>query len=558
MPTPAFNLEDLPTGLVMRLVYPIDNTTINPTVVAQWGADSVGPYKQNSDGTTTFRTELPVGIYGASAPVGDTREGMYLTGGSLVSGSVRTATYTATPRGILNSEKSNPPVNYSTSNFKEHSKGAFIVVDETWLVKSLQDDFVSTTATDTTLIANGAVNAGKVVDIDSTGKVFQGLSSGKYYGVSSTTVANGGAPTIYLPGNIITGITVPGNIGDYVYAESDGDLSATSTGNTLVGEKRSSTSMFILTPTNVATLSQSDVEDYTSTTTGLVSGQRLYQSFEKNKRNSPLIVNVTAREALVDCNPVCLISSLTFAQSQVDGIFVGDSSNNTKVSLAPIFANGTAITTLKLSLKKTGTPVDNFQVRLETDDGTGKPTGTLVHANASASIAGGSVTTSYVDTTFTFTSFTPSINTRMHLVVQRSGAVSGGSYFIVGNSTGGSYNTTQGALHNGTSWALNSTNLCYISCSGIYTDGVYKLLDGTYTFQDIAFFGFSTGTFSAGSTAQIAISGYKSGFSSLVAGGKYKIASGVPSRTLGSGDNNQIVLRAISSTEGIILQDFRN
>lgn len=72
---------------------------------------------------------------------------------------------------------------------------------------------------------------------------------------------------------------------------------------------------------------------------------------------------------------------------------------NTRVEL-PVFGSGVASNTFKLALKKTGTPAQNLNVRIETDNA-GVASGTLFHANGTSAITGASLTTSFVDTTIT-------------------------------------------------------------------------------------------------------------------------------------------------------------
>lgn len=59
------------------------------------------------------------------------------------------------------------------------------------------------------------------------------------------------------------------------------------------------------------------------------------------------------------------------------------------------------MTTFKLALRKAGTPTQNLNFRIETDNGSGLPTGTLFNANGTATIAQASLTTSFADTTLT-------------------------------------------------------------------------------------------------------------------------------------------------------------
>ena len=89
-----------------------------------------------------------------------------------------------------------------------------------------------------------------------------------------------------------------------------------------------------------------------------------------------------------------------------------------------------------IALRKVVSPSVAFGVRIETDDGTGKASGTLAHANAVGSIASGTVTTSWVDTTINFAgAFTLAYGTKYHLVMfagtYGSETVNGTNYYQV-------------------------------------------------------------------------------------------------------------------------------
>lgn len=90
---------------------------------------------------------------------------------------------------------------------------------------------------------------------------------------------------------------------------------------------------------------------------------------------------------------------------------------------------------MKLGLGKVAAPTDNLVVRIETDSA-GKPSGTLVNANATSNIAGTGLTTGIVDTTVTFGgAFTLTANTLYHVVIQRQNAVDPVNYYVIGAIT---------------------------------------------------------------------------------------------------------------------------
>lgn len=145
---------------------------------------------------------------------------------------------------------------------------------------------------------------------------------------------------------------------------------------------------------------------------------------------------------------------------------MGDVIGNTRIS-SRIIGNGTAFTTMKIDVYKTGAPADNIQVRIETDDGTGKPSGTAV-TNGTSSIAGGTITATYVDTTFTFAgSITLTLGTVYHVVIQRSAGVDPTNYYNIMHLTKNVRAFTTN-LYNGTVWGTAiTTKSMYMVLTGV-------------------------------------------------------------------------------------------
>jgi len=134
---------------------------------------------------------------------------------------------------------------------------------------------------------------------------------------------------------------------------------------------------------------------------------------------------------------------------------MGDVAGNTKLSMKIVW-NGISQTTLKLGLGKVAWPTDNLVVRIETDDGTGKPSGTLANVNATANVAGTGLTTGIVITTVTFGwAFTLTNNTVYHLVLQRSASVDIINYYVISTITK-NVRMLKINSHNGTSWQTES------------------------------------------------------------------------------------------------------
>lgn len=129
---------------------------------------------------------------------------------------------------------------------------------------------------------------------------------------------------------------------------------------------------------------------------------------------------------------------------------VGTSRRSTK-----LIWNWTSQTTIKVALKKFWTPTDNVVVRIETDDGTWKPSGTLAHANATGNqswAALSSTITGMAEYNVTFAgAFTLTNLTPYHVVVQRSTAIDASNYYKIGHviTTTVAFNTN---VYNGTVW----------------------------------------------------------------------------------------------------------
>lgn len=146
---------------------------------------------------------------------------------------------------------------------------------------------------------------------------------------------------------------------------------------------------------------------------------------------------------------------------------------NTRTSIR-IIGNGVASSSLVLSLAKVASPTDNVTVRVETDDGTGKPSGTLADANATASVTWSGLTTSQVATTCTLAwSVTLSNNTPYHIVIARSTANDAVNHYSIGGISKVSRSFVTN-LYNA-SWGTASTvNMYYLSYTGCYSSVIVK------------------------------------------------------------------------------------
>lgn len=120
---------------------------------------------------------------------------------------------------------------------------------------------------------------------------------------------------------------------------------------------------------------------------------------------------------------------------------------------------------VKLRIKKVGTPADNFQVTIYADNGSNQPNlGSAL--STTATLAGGSITTSFVEYTFTLTesatnSLLLSPDTKYHIVCSRSGAADAANYFQLDAYA----DVYDGKCYRGTSvpaWTHNGYDLYFI------------------------------------------------------------------------------------------------
>ncbi len=199
-------------------------------------------------------------------------------------------------------------------------------------------------------------------------------------------------------------------------------------------------------------------------------------------------VTEIAWEALALWDVVCIEEQLDFriVQWERDGrgqylkvleAKIGDVVGNTRRS-QKIIGNWISGTTIQLGLRKNNSPVDNVTIRIETDDGTGKPTGTLAHINATATIAGSWLSWTALgmtNTTITFAgAFTLTDKTPFHVVVARSWWIDATNYYFLAHITATSIWFTT-SLHNGTVWwtPATTTMMCMTYASA-YTKIVVK------------------------------------------------------------------------------------
>ena len=243
----AFDIANFPDQSVLKLVGTIDNSTANPTVTVTWESGANGPYKQvdNTSGNDTLITEMFVSISGNLA-ISGASESMWLTGGAVVAGKTRQVSYTATHRGLLNSETNNPPTAGYSRNYKSHKNEAVIYFSEVVPVKDLSATFTAGTTTNTAE-AGEDIEALDSVSLDTDGKLYEYHATNypNLVGAVSSAYATGVTATYTTFGGVSTGHTGL-TIGATQYAENTGTITETSsTTTTILGTAESATTIRI-------------------------------------------------------------------------------------------------------------------------------------------------------------------------------------------------------------------------------------------------------------------------------------------------------------------------
>lgn len=162
---------------------------------------------------------------------------------------------------------------------------------------------------------------------------------------------------------------------------------------------------------------------------------------------------------------------------------VGNASGNTKQSLQIISAKKGRRTKIKLRIKKIGTPVDNFQIQIFSDNGSNQPSAT--NLSTVATIAGGSISTTVAEYTITLTEASTNAlligdEVKYHVVASRSGANDGSNYYQIDVSN----KVYDGFCYSGTStpvWTATAYSWYFVEVLGY--EALYNFDEKIITFN---------------------------------------------------------------------------
>jgi len=369
-------------------------------------------------------------------------------------------------RGLANDDDGTNSVN----NVIAGNKSAFVrnsTARIAWDVAemNLQDDLFESGTTVISKTAGETIAIREALSLHTDGKVYlyHNVNYPNFFGIADEAIASGAAGNVTTFGGLSTGHTGL-TVGTLVYAENTGAVTQTPSATTkAIGNAESATSIRLtLIPDTVSTFTddQFGVQNLADTTktldvdlsgnttgvdttlafTGTVDQTITFPDGDITLATTAQIPTTTTGSIrnMVDGGAtagtiVYIDQAATYAQvDTISDLPFGKISASPVEQAFPVVGSGASMSSMKLALKKAGTPTDNARFRIETDSA-GEPSGTLADANATGDVAGGGLSTSYADTTITFAgAFTLTAGTKYWVVHTRSGSQNNTNFFYAG------------------------------------------------------------------------------------------------------------------------------
>ncbi len=227
----------------------------------------------------------------------------------------------------------------------------------------------------------------------------------------------------------------------------------------------------------------------------------------------------------------------------------GDAAATTKRAMSFTETTEIIASQLCVALSKTGTPVDNTVLTLETDN-VNKPSGTVL---GTITIANSSLSTSIVQYTNSFATTTFAANTKYWIVFSRSGAVDGVNYpRVAGQGSVNEYPNGNGSQYDGATWTDVPLADWKFDLFTLSTPGRAFRTSGSMADFAPDFVGFSTGSYATGTTATISVAGTQTGLSGLTAGLNYYASNATGTISTIPGTFVKKVCKALSATSCLI------
>jgi hypothetical protein len=240
-------------------------------------------------------------------------------------------------------------------------------------------------------------------------------------------------------------------------------------------------------------------------------------------------ISMTALESGSLGDLMCIAYFPDFATTTQTDTFGGSSTFFHRTAIGMV-GNGVSMSSMFVKMIKNGSPTNNVVVRIETDSA-GAPSGSLVNANATSTIAAASVSGILGSLQITFGgAFTIANGTKCWIVFNVDATYSDTNYYGVGTFGTGSQNACSPITLYTSSWQTTtySEGFYLTSAAGLYTSGVFKNRATGNSLVSKAI-GLAKANYSAGDTLQIAgIGQVITGMSGLVPGKYYPPLTATP------------------------------
>lgn len=252
--------------------------------------------------------------------------------------------------------------------------------------------------------------------------------------------------------------------------------------------------------------------------------------------------------------PVALINDIF--QEEFGGsvtLDVGKVTTGNKMAISFTPQAAITLTSLKVYLKKQGSPTDNIVISIQSDSA-GAPSGSAVTNGTGTGIAGSGLTTSFVLTTITLAgTVTLAANTKYWIVANRDSTTSDTNYFKMdGIPVAKIYAGYTGSKFDASSWT--SGDLLYfqlIPVTGV-SYSLFRADTDHANYHQRFFYGFVSDNGAIGVATSVTIEGVLAGFSGLTPHSIYYVQDTVGTIGLTTGTTETIVGRSVSATEILV------
>lgn len=345
--------------------------------------------------------------------------------------------------------------------------------------------------------------------------------------------------------------------GLFISNTSDGlKLTATSDRNTLKGIYKSNGGYGINIAASSCDDNTIDVPTFSSNSSGTYNDSgtntNIVLTTGVNEIQFTAGENLTAADAVFieDANTTSDVVSITTGGTVNSAFGQVAPSNNVKLAQTFSLASDASIESIKVYLKKSGSPSDNVLVSIQSTSG-GDPSGTVI--GSQLSLDGTTLTTSYVEYTFTY-STRPSLSasTTYAVVLERSGSTSDTDYYLWNADIANPYASGVSKFYR-SSWNTDSgTDQTLVLTSRVTTAGQAYKADANVAGKFAGFIGFVKTTVTSGNTATITVAGKATGFSSLTPGTQYYLSDTAGAVSTSAGTNTRKVGIGTSATEMLV------